>query len=56
VTLGELDVEDGTDDLDDPPDFLFRHFSSVPDYSFCAAAPDTISISSFVIRAWRARL
>ena len=70
-----LDVDDGSDDLDDLA-FVVGHGSSlsqwgrsgggsgvrtpprgaVRDQPAAAAAPETISISSFVIRACRARL
>src|SRR2546430_2989565 len=47
----KLDVDDGTDDLGDPS--LWSGHGSFPQ---TAAAPPTISESSFVIAAWRALL
>src|SRR5262249_6781632 len=49
----ELDVEDRPDDRDDLADVLLRHV--LRPYS-SAAAPETISMSSLVMRACRARL
>ena len=52
----ELDVDGGADDLDDFSGPLFWHVFSVRNRYFAAAAPDTISMISFVIAAWRMRL
>ncbi len=58
VVWRELDVEDGTDDLDNLPDVGVRgsgsgHLDGQP---WSAAAPPTISAISCVMLAWRARL
>ena len=49
VTGLELDVDDGADDLDDLADILFRHGCD----SYSACAPETTSMISRVIAAWR---
>ncbi len=55
VTGGELDVEDGSDDLDDLADGGGGGGSHVGQ-PWSAEAPPTISAISCVICAWRARL
>ena len=55
VSFRELHVDHRTDDLDHATFYLLVHSRSTP-YSSSAWAPETISMSSLVMAAWRVRL